>query len=339
MSRPDPPINVVAVPFNACATVYWTAPDDHGGYIYQYTVVSFPDNQMVVTPGETITSIFGLTNGVEYQFGVIATNQYGDSDMSALSSRVTPHEKTLPSPPLNQMAFTRPNAIFLTWDSPSSNGGEPVIQYTITRTDTGEQWIYPVSEDDPGITHSYNYLWENLDNYTVYSFTISCSTSLGKSIEAFFGSIAPSPAPYPPTNVYIETNFNDLTFATVFWTPSATDPLILPVTNYVIVVEPSLSYTPLTVGPTNTSWTITGLNPSVVYYFYVYAINDSGSSAYSSVAGPNQIIRNFNPVGYKPLVTGGNDPSLSKKMRYAYSIGRLRKSQYVNYGGGAAFYT
>ena len=339
MSRPFPPINVVAIPYNASATVYWTAPNDGGGTIYQYTVVSIPDNQMVITPGDTITNIFGLTNGVSYQFGIIATNQYGDSDISELSYSITPIEKTLPLPPQNPIALTRPEAINLTWNSPSNNGGDNVIKYTITLLDTGQKWDYPVFESDPGVLYSYSYLWKNLVNNTAYSFSISCSTSLGNSIDAFFNSAFPSPVPDPPTNVYIETNFNDLTSATIFWIPPVMDPIMTPITSYTVVVEPPLLNSPLIVGPNNSSFVIVGLDPSIAYYFYMYATNDAGNSTYSTKVGPNQIIRNFNPIGYKPLVTGGNDPSMTKKMQYAYGIGRLRKSQYVNYGGGAAFYT
>lgn len=339
MSRPNPPIYVVAIPYNASATVYWTAPNDNGGAIYQYTVVSIPDNQMVITPGDTITNIFGLTNGVSYQFGVTATNQYGVSDMSVLSIPVTPFKKTLPSPPQNPVALTRPEAINLTWNSPNNNGGENIIQYTITLLDTGQKVVQDVFEYDPGILYSYSYLWKNLVNNSSYSFSISCATTLGSSIDVFFNSAIPSPVPYPPTGVYLETNFNDLTSATIFWTPPVMDPIMTAITNYVIVTEPLLPNGPVVVGPNNTSWVITGLSPSYEYYFYIYAVNDAGNSANSPRVGPNQIIRNFNPVGYKPLVTGGNDPSISKKMRYAYGIGRLRKSQYVNYGGGASFYT
>lgn len=339
MSRPFPPINVVAIPYNASATVYWTAPNDGGGTIYQYTVVSIPDNQMVITPGDTITNIFGLTNGVSYQFGVTATNQYGVSDMSILSYSITPFEKTLPSPPQNQVAYTHPESILLTWNSPLNNGGENIIQYKITLLDTGQQIVYPVFESDPGVLYNYNYVWQNLVNNTAYSFSISCSTSLGNSIDVFFNSAVPSPVPNPPTGVYLETNFNDLTSATLYWTPPVMDPIMTPLTNYVIITEPPFSNSPLILGPNNTSWVITGLNPSTVYYFFVYAVNDAGNSAFSQRVGPNQILRHFNNVGYKPLVTGGNNPSISKRMRYAYSIGRLRKSQYVNYGGGAAFYT
>lgn len=342
MSRPFPPFNVVAIPYNASATVYWNAPtNDGGGAIYQYTVISIPDNQMVITPGVTITNIFGLTNGTSYQFGVIATNQYGDSDMSVFSLPITPLEKTLPQPPQNPVAHTRPEAIYLTWNSPTNNGGENITGYTITLLETGQHVVYPVFEDNPDPNYPYNhgYLWKNLVNNYSYSFSISCFTVLGNSIDAFFNSAIPSPVPLPPTGVYLETNFNDLTSATVYWTPPVMDPIMTGITNYVIISEPPYSNSPMTVGPSNTSWVMVGLNPSVSYYFYVYAVNEAGNSNLSNPAGPNQILSNRTPVIYKPLVTGGNDPSISQKMRYAYGIGRLRKSQYVNYGGGAAFYT
>ena len=339
MSHPDPPINVVAIPYNASATIYWTAPNNNGGTINKYTVVSIPDNQMVVTPGETITNIFGLTNGMSYRFGVFATNKYGISDISVLSLPVIPIKKTLPLSPRNQVALTRPESAYLYWNSPSLNGGENIIKYTITRLDTGEKFIYNVFESNPYILYEYSYLWTGIDNNSEYYFSIYCSTSLGKSIDVFFNSVVPSPVPYPPTNVNITTIFNDLTSATVYWTPPVFNPIATDIINYGIVTEPAMSNTPLIVGRNNTSWVITGLDPGVAYYFYVYAINDAGISDYSNRAGPNQIINKFITIGYKPFITGGNDPSITKRMKYANSIGRLRKSQYINYGGGASFYT
>lgn len=338
MSRPDPPINVVAVPYNASAHVQWDHPNNNGGYIYQYTVISTPGSQLVVTPGVNETNIFGLENGVSYTFQVIATNVYGDSILSASSNPITPIAKTLPTPPRFLASYPGNGAIRLTWKSPVDNGGETVVGYILTRLDTSEQVFVEASETET-IVYSYEYLWEGLVNNAAYSFSIFCFTSLGNSIDAFFPTASPSPVPYPPTNLWIEASSNVKTLLTLHWTSSQTDSRILPVTSYTIISFPPLPNTPITVDSSYTSWLFTDLNPGVAYYFVMYATNPVGNSIDSNPSLPNQIIIDYQTPIYKPLVTGGNDPTVSGRMRYAYSIGRLRKSQYINYNSGAAFYT
>lgn len=320
MSRPDAPYNVVATPYNASAIVYWSPPPE--GIIRQYTVFSIPGNKMMITPGTTITHIFGLTNGIPYQFQVVATDQYGESsDASVLSDPIVPILKLLPGPPRNLQSYTRPRSILLTWDSPLNNGGNNILYYTITLldTDTGQTYVkYAI----PG-KNNYEYTWENLDNYTVYPFSITCTTSLGNSIQVFFPEKTPRPLPNPPTRVYIEPNCN-LTLTTIYWTPSFLGPNDLPITEYVIEAEPPLP-SPLRIDPSQTRWRITGLNPSVAYVFYMYAINEAGRSIDSLLTGPNQI---FKAPREKRFVTGGNDPSISKKMRMSQL---LRRYQYMNH--------
>jgi len=344
MYRPNIPVRVNAIPDDAFATVFWTAPttdvygNDITGEIIQYTVTSSPDNQRVNTRGSTITKIFGLRIGVPYTFTVTARNNYGVSDNSLPSDPIIPFKKTLSDPPINLNASTRPNSLLLSWSRPLNNGGSSILYYTITLLDSVpiKRVIFtPPTNNDTG---SYSYLWNNLLNNTSYSFSISCTTSLGNSFEAYI-SANPSDVPYPPTNVYLENASDIYTSAIVYWTPPVMDIGITPIISYTIVVQPSITNSPVIVGPNETSKLIEGLNPFVGYYFYVYATNSAGDSLNSSIVGPNHIIQNSKPVNYKKFVTGGNDPSISKRMLYAYSIGRLRKSQYINYGGGAAFYT
>ena len=89
-TKPDAPINAVATPGNANATVAFTAPANKGtSPITLYTVTSSPDsiNGTCTTTNCTVT---GLTSGTAYTFTVTATNSVGTSMPSVASNSVTP---------------------------------------------------------------------------------------------------------------------------------------------------------------------------------------------------------------------------------------------------------
>jgi hypothetical protein len=94
--RPRAPLNVTAVAGDAQATVSWDPPPNTGGgTITGYTIVVKPGNTEVNVGTDASAVVTGLTNGVEYQFAVKATNAAGTSGESSPSSGVTP---TAPPP-------------------------------------------------------------------------------------------------------------------------------------------------------------------------------------------------------------------------------------------------
>src|SRR5581483_8001201 len=89
---PDAPPGVTAVAGNGQATVSWSTPASDGGSpITGYTVTSSPGG-VTADAGAGATSVVvpGLTNGVAYNFTVLAKNAVGASDPSAPSNAVTP---------------------------------------------------------------------------------------------------------------------------------------------------------------------------------------------------------------------------------------------------------
>ena len=89
-TRPDPPVNVVAMGLNASARVSWDAAFNGGSTVTAYDVVASPGGGSCHTTGARSCTVAGLTNRTWYTFTVTATNVAGTSDPSAASPRAMP---------------------------------------------------------------------------------------------------------------------------------------------------------------------------------------------------------------------------------------------------------
>ena len=88
----SPPIDVVAQPGDATATVTWSAPASSGSYpVSIYLVTSSPSARSCLA-STTTCRVTGLTNGVSYTFTVQALTGAGWSAPSEPSNAVTPQK-------------------------------------------------------------------------------------------------------------------------------------------------------------------------------------------------------------------------------------------------------
>lgn len=88
--KPTAPTVIVALPGDGQATVQFTSPSNASSVnIIGYTVTSTPGNITASGIKSPIT-ITGLTNGVSYQFKVVAVNSGGIGDESVLSNTIVP---------------------------------------------------------------------------------------------------------------------------------------------------------------------------------------------------------------------------------------------------------
>ena len=116
---------VQATAGNARAVVKWSAPKSNGGLpIKRYVVTSHPLNKTCTTIGAKC-AISGLTNGMPYEFTVVASNEVGSSSNSKPSNVVTPRGlATIPiSPPSGPVAPSTPTTTTTTIPAPSGGGG------------------------------------------------------------------------------------------------------------------------------------------------------------------------------------------------------------------------
>ena len=128
---PGAPANVQAGRGDGAAQVSWTAPDSRGAPISSYQITAQPGGRVVTVPGTaTSVTVGNLTNGIRYQFTVLANNLVGSGPNSALSSTVTP--AGLPKQPgIVRNRTARHRALTVTWTRAAGNG-VPITSYQTT---------------------------------------------------------------------------------------------------------------------------------------------------------------------------------------------------------------
>ena len=158
---------------NAQATIAWTDGSSNGSAISSQTIYVYSGGSLVSTKTNcsgspcTVTS---LTNGTSYTFKVSDSNGVGEGALSGTSSPVTP--ATLPGTPQNVSVVATGGQAVVSWTPPASNGGSPIISYSVS---TGaHSCSYTVSSpetDTCTIT--------GLTNGSSYTFSVTATNGIG----------------------------------------------------------------------------------------------------------------------------------------------------------------
>jgi hypothetical protein len=173
LGPPGPPTNVVAVPENSAASITWDDPINNGGSpISSYTLTSTPGN-IIVLSVQKPTLFQSLINGTSYTFTVYASNQNGyDSIPSIPSLPVIP--ASFPTYPRNPFAVAGNGEAQVSWIAPESDGGSPIINYTVTIDP-------PTTGPQTTLDDSITLLVTGLTNGTAYTFTVYATNIMGNS--------------------------------------------------------------------------------------------------------------------------------------------------------------
>lgn len=177
------------------ATISWSAPALAAPPVTGYTLTPYigyyalpPVTFASVATSQTIT---GLTNGVTYRFRVAAINAIGTGPMSRVSNPVTP-QVVVPSAPTMLLNATPGNAdATVSWTPPTSDGGSPVISYTL-------RWYigyFPAGSRvvDSSVTTATT---SSLSNGTTYRFRVTARTAIGESQSSKVSNpVTPSASP------------------------------------------------------------------------------------------------------------------------------------------------
>ena len=185
LGPPGPPTNVVAVPENSAASITWDDPINNGGSpISSYTLTSTPGN-IIVLSVQKPTLFQSLINGTSYTFTVYASNQNGyDSIPSIPSLPVIP--ASFPTYPRNPFAVAGNGEAQVSWIAPESDGGSPIINYTVTIDP-------PTTGPQTTLDASITLLVTGLTNGTSYTFTVYATNIMGNSfISAATQPVTPS---------------------------------------------------------------------------------------------------------------------------------------------------
>lgn len=133
--------------------VSWAEPDNDGSILTRYVLeIGGGTSDTIELPPNTTYTWPNLTNGVNYQFRVIAENASGPSDVSAWSTAEHPLRE--PDAPSAIDAQRGDEFLDLTWSAPANNG-DPIIEYQIERESAPGA---PVTTDSP------SFRWANIPN-------------------------------------------------------------------------------------------------------------------------------------------------------------------------------
>ena len=204
---PGIPVNARAVTGDGQATVSW-APGG-GGAPTSYTVhnsfasngITVPDVTVSAPPGFTAvpTSVVvsGLSNGVSYQFEISATNALGTSGFSTPTNLVTPFAPTVPSAPATVAAAAGNALATVAWSKPASDGGSPLISYSITAYVGGVPAGIGLFVAAPATSGTLT----GLTNGTTYTFTVHATNAVGNSPESPASNAVTPVIPLGPTDM------------------------------------------------------------------------------------------------------------------------------------------
>ena len=350
---PSAPTITSATRGNTQATIAWTDGSSNGSAISSQTIYVYSGASLVSTKTNCSGSpctVTGLTNGTSYTFKVSDTNGVGGGALSDPSSAVTP--ATYPGAPQNVSVVAAGGQAVVSWTPPASNGGSPIISYSVSAG--ARSCSYTVSSpetDSCTIT--------GLTNGSSYTFSVTATNGLGAgSPSAGVPTTVLFPAPVLTSAVAAKNQI------TLTWTaPTVTDGKIVSFTGSASDGHGHTFY--CSGAKSAKKCTITGLTDLTTYTTSVKATENNGGTisapsntisaapaepltlpllyAVSLIANPHTAtfiwgsagggdgqtpsytVRVFNPDGsvFSSTQTSGNTATatgLTKGVKYSYTI-------------------
>lgn len=266
------------------ASLYWSTPSTNGGSpITGYHVEHSVDGgdswvrSALLSASSRAHSLTGLAGGVPHRFRVIAVNSVGESVPSAVVEK-TPLAPSAPTAPRGFYGFVSNNIAYLSWSSPSSNGGSPITGYVVQMSsDNGNSWSTAATT-----AASVRYARvSGLVGGRAYMFRASAVNAVDTGVPSTSVTLTPVLVglPRPPSSV---TATVSNTTVNVSWSAVVATS---PVTDYIIEYSTNAgsSWSTWNDGvSTTTSASLTGMTPDVPVSVRVKAENAIGISPAST---------------------------------------------------------
>lgn len=324
--RPDAPGKpTVSSVQSRTVVLSWTPPIDNGKPITKYAVSDFARNFLQECTATTCT-LTGLTNNVEYNFSVTATNSVGTSEPSVPSETARPDVRPeTPAPPT--LAFGD-RSLDVSWTVPRTEGS-PVESYTLEISPAPPSGV----AQKTGVAGT-SVRWEGLENGVPYQVRVRAHNRAPEPSEFSPWSQSMVPAAPPaaagaPTTERIDSVGSQAQLRVNWSAPAANGDTI---SNYELrVLQGGTVVNTVSVPAGQTSQAVTVGTSTTDYTFTVRARNKAGWGEWSASSAPR---RAFTPPGAPTSVaaTEGNNTvgvtwvagnlngANASEVRYRYSV-------------------
>jgi hypothetical protein len=280
---PAAPTGVGGVAGDGSVVLSWTAPTTNGGVpLKDYRIMYSTDgvtyaffNDGVSTA--TTATVTGLANGTTYFFRVRAVNQADRVSGFGQSTGIRPFAPA--AAPTGPAAVAGNGQVALSWTAPVGSGAitDYVVQF---RTDVvGSVW----QTFADGVSTTPQATVTGLTNGTRYLFRVAGATADGPGIftDGTLGAMPVSVPVAAPTSV---RGLGRSGVITLQWNAPPANPAA-PTARYVIQYRTKVAgsvWQTLTIQPTTTTASISGLTNRLGYFFRVAAANSTGVGPWSA---------------------------------------------------------
>jgi hypothetical protein len=286
LGPPSPPLNPRASAGDDHVKVQWDKPSSDGGsLLLGYRVLrglSRDQLSVLASVETTVTSYtdFSVTNGVEYQYAVLAFNMLGDGQLSSVVSAVP---MGLPGAPEGFAVEASDGQVALIWEPPTDDGGSPILGYAVFRGLTEQDMAqFDIVNEDTGYTDA-GLVNGQTFYYAVRAFNVKGDGPLSAVLE-----VTPLALPDPPGDLVAEAGNR---IVTLMWLRTSEDGGS-EVTNYFIHCgnSPNTLEPLKMVGKSIFNYQDTDVDVGTIYYYAVAAVTLAGE-------GPISVIASATPYG------------------------------------------
>jgi fibronectin type 3 domain-containing protein len=268
-------------------TLDWLPPEVNGGAaVVSYTLYRKVAGDVIFTELAELTAgnphyvDDTVTNGVDYQYRVAATNLAGEG---APSLTVTATPAGPPLPPIGLLAEGMIGTARVTWDPPMSSGGRAIDGYRVYGVSDGLQ-LELLAEVGPDVVE---YVHEDLANGGVYLYALRAFSVVGESELSVIVEARPAG---PPQEVQGLVAFWSDGQVYLTWS-SPVDIGGSPITGYFVHRDDREPGNWTEVSPLQTTYQDHEVEAGLTYNYTVYALNDvdRGPEARANITIPVEV--------------------------------------------------
>ena len=287
----------------------WTPPADNGATITRYTVTSTSGAYTKECAATTCT-LDGLTNNVEYNFTVVATNRVGDSDPSAPSATARPDAR--PDTPQAPTLQFGDRSLTVSWVTPPTPGS-PVESFNLQISPAPPSGVSLKT----GVTGN-SLVWDGLENGVSYQVQVQAVNRAPEPSSWSAWSLGEVPARVPdppaaPTTNRLDPVGNQAQIE-VIWAAPANNGAAISAYQLQVWQGSTLRNT-IDVSASATRQAVNVPTSTTDYTFKVHAQNKAGWGEYSAASAPK---RAFGVPGV-PTNVSLSTPNADKSVVVSYS--------------------